>query len=213
MAKKESNFTNMVIALFTITFIASAALGLVNELTNKAIIDANAKAQSKAIASVLPAFESLDDSYKVLPKGEQDSLEFFPALDAEGKTVGTAVKTYTKNGFSGLITVMVGFDPEGKISGFQVLAHQETPGLGSKMGAWFSDITKEKQNIVGMNPAKSNLTVSKDGGDVDAITAATISSRAFLESIRRAYSTWKGQVDATTSATSQNKDYSEGGNS
>jgi electron transport complex protein RnfG len=204
MAKRESNFKNMIVTLFAVTFIASAALGLVNELTKDAIEQANIKAQNSAIAAVLPKFDKLGKSYSYTPDGETGNIDFFPALDAKGEKVGIAIKTYTNNGFSGLITVMVGFTNDGNIYGYQVLNHQETPGLGSKMNDWFRNETKEKQNIIGKSPGKANFTVTKDGGDIDGITASTISSRAFLESIQRAYNSWKKQTDANSGASNKN---------
>ena len=198
---RESNFKNMVVVLLAVTFVASAALGLVNELTESAIEKANADIHNKAIAAILPEFNYLGDSYKLLPEGDADSIELFPAFSADSQWVATAVKSYTKKGFSGLFTVMVGFDKEGTITGFKVLEHKETPGLGSKMEAWFSEKEKPGQYVIGKNPGTDNFTVKKDGGSFDAITAATISSRAFLESVRRAYTTWKGQPDAMSGAT------------
>ncbi len=193
MALPESNFKNMFLALFGVTFVAAAILGLVNEGTKAAIAKADIEQQNIAISTILPPFAYLGKSYKSLPKDEKDSLQFFPAFGRDSVLVGTAVKTYSRKGFSGLVTVMVGFTAEGNISGFRVLEHKETPGLGSRMAVWFSDKNKQKQNVIGTNPDISNFMVMKDGGSFDAITAATISSRAFLESIRRAYNTWKSE--------------------
>jgi len=210
---KESNFKNMVIALFAVTFVASASLGVVNEFTKGAIEKANIDAQNKAVAAVLPAFNILGKSYKVLPEGETDTLELFPALDKDSVTIATAVKSYTKKGFSGLFTVMVGISADGTITGYNVLQHHETPGLGSKMALWFSNKDKPDQLVIGKNPATDNLTVKKDGGSVDAITAATISSRAFLESVQRAYKAWKSHSDQQNSGTEQIGVKKEGANS
>lgn len=191
MAQPDSNFKNMFLALFGVTFVAAAILGLVNEGTKAAIAKADIEQQNIAISTILPPFAYLGQSYKSLPKDEKDSIQFFPAFGKDSTLVGTAVKTYSRKGFSGLVTVMVGLTSDGNISGFRVLEHKETPGLGSRMAVWFSDKNKPKQNVIGTNPDKSNFMVMKDGGSFDAITAATISSRAFLESIRRAYDTWK----------------------
>ncbi len=210
---KESNFKNMVIALFAVTFVASASLGVVNEFTKGAIEKANIEAQNKAVAAVLPPFDKLGASFKVLPEGETDILIFFPALDKDSITIATAVKSYTKKGFSGLFTVMVGFSADGKITGYNILEHHETPGLGSKMALWFSNEEKPGQNVIGKNPAADNLMVKKDGGSVDAITAATISSRAFLESVQRAYKAWKSHTDQQNSVPKQNGTNQEGTNS
>jgi len=191
MAQPASNFKNMFIALLAVTFVASTILGVVNEATKSAIIKADLEQQNLAIATILPPFAFLGSFYKVLPDGEQDSLLCVAAYGKDSSRVGTAIKSYSKKGFSGLITVIVGFTVEGNVSGFKILEHKETPGLGSKMAVWFSDKNKPKQNVVGANPAINNFTVVKDGGSIDAITAATISSRAFLESVKRAYAAWK----------------------
>jgi electron transport complex protein RnfG len=95
---------------------------------------------------------------------------------------------------------MAGIDTKGNFSGYQVLEHAETPGLGSKMDQWFNNTEKPGQNVLGKNPAANKFTVSKDGGDIDAITASTITSRAFLEALVRAYDTYDKNSDATSGA-------------
>jgi electron transport complex protein RnfG len=187
--KKESTFTNMVLVLFIITLVASAALGGLYELTKEPIAAAKLAKKLKAIKEVVPAFDNnpSDDVYKV-GINEKDSLEFYPAK-MDGKLVGTAVKTFTTQGFSGYVWVMVGFKPDGTINNYSVLEHKETPGLGTKMEPWFkqTDPAKAKASIIDKNPGTSKFIVSKDGGDIDAITAATISSRAFLDAVQTAY--------------------------
>ncbi len=190
-------------SLFGVTFIASAALGLVNDATKDAIAEAEKNKQVKAIAAVLPEFDHLGSTEKALPVNGKDSLEIIPALDAGNQVIGNAVKTYSYNGFSGYIEIMVGFNPHGVITGYRVLKHAETPGLGSKMNTWFCDSTRSQQNIIGKNPGEQKLTVSKDGGSIDAITAATISSRAFLESVNQAYNVLNKMYDGVTSASSK----------
>ena len=198
--KKESTFINMVLVLFIITLVASAALGGLYELTKEPIAAAKLAKKLKAIKEVVPAFDNnpSDDVYKV-GINEKDSLEFYPAK-MDGKLVGTAVKTFTTNGFSGYIWVMVGFKPDGTINNYSVLEHKETPGLGTKMEPWFkqTDPAKASCIILGKNPGTNNLTVSKDGGEVDAITAATISSRAFLEAVQTAYNEYSKQIEGGT---------------
>lgn len=206
MAKPQSNFRNMVIALLGVTLVASASLGLVYDATKAPIAKAEMDKQTNAIAAVLPAFDKLGDTYKMLPTDGKDSIEIFPALDANNTEVGKAVKTYTYKGFSGYIEIMVGFDKQGSITGFKVLKHAETPGLGSKMDEWFSNTEKETQNIIGLKPGNTGLKVTKDGGNIDAITAATISSRAFLDAINRANATANSQyIDGSSSATKKEK--------
>lgn len=117
---------------------------------------------------------------------------------------GTPIKVAV-DGFGGTMEVMVGFAADGTILGYKILQHQETPGLGDKAGAWFQNADKPGQCIVGRQ-ATGEFTVSKDGGDVDAITAATISSRAFLKAINTAYAEWKSTVDANAGATAMVED-------
>jgi Na+-translocating ferredoxin:NAD+ oxidoreductase subunit G len=195
MAKRESTFTSMVVTLFAVTFIAAAALGFVYDFTKDAIELSKMKAQSEAIKKVLPEFEELGQTWKVAVSLQGDSLEFFPAFK-NGEKVGVAVKTYTNNGFSGYISIMAGIDSSGNLSGFEVLEHAETPGLGSKMGAWFSNREKPGQSVIGKNPVTHQFKVKKDGGDFDAITASTITSRAFLEALVRAYDAYEESENA-----------------
>lgn len=197
MAKRESTFTNMVVTLLLVTGIAATALGYVYDLTKGPIAAAKLKAQQEAIEKVLPEFDELGESFKVPTEGGGDSLEFFPALKG-GELVGTAIKTYTKKGFSGFISIMAGIDKSGNFSGYEVLDHAETPGLGSKMGVWFKNTEKPNQYIIGKNPKSSKFIVSKDGGDIDAITASTITSRAFLDALTRAYNSYEEKSDATS---------------
>lgn len=183
MAKKESNFTNMVITLFLVTFIASTALGFVYNLTKNPIEAAKLAKKTQAMQKVMSGFTNnpFDEAYKVPANG--DSLTIYPAKD-NGNLIGYAVETYSNNGFSGTIKLMVGLRPDGTINDIVVIEHKETPGLGDKIESGKSDWSDQFE---GKNPANFSLKVKKDGGDVDAITASTISSRAYTEAVQRAY--------------------------
>jgi Na+-translocating ferredoxin:NAD+ oxidoreductase subunit G len=187
MAGKESTFLNMVLTLFLVTLAASAALGYIYEITKGPIAEAKLQKKINAISLVVPEFDNNPNAemFKV-PNGEGDSLEIYPA-SMSGQQVGYAVKTFTKKGFSGLIELMVGFNMEGKIHNISVLFHAETPGLGDKM-------TKKKSKwsdqYNGKDPASSNIKVKQDGGEIDAITASTISSRAYSDAVNRAYAAY-----------------------
>lgn len=188
MAKKESTFINMVYVLFLVAAIAGLALGAVYNVTKEPIELAKKAKIESAIKEVLPEFDELKPQYLVMSydgNKPKDSLTFFDAYK-EGQYVGTAVNTYTMKGFSGLIKLMVGFQPDGTISNVSVLEHKETPGLGTKMAE-----PKFKDQFMNQNPESFNLKVTKDGGEVDAITAATISSRAFSDATERAFQTFK----------------------
>ncbi len=202
MAGRESNFRNMVITLFLVTFVAAGALGLVYEFTKEPIRVAKLKAQTEAIEKVLPSFDQLGETFKVAAENGEDTIEIFPAYQGE-ELVGYAVKTFTNNGFSGFISIMAGIDNSGNFSGYEVLEHAETPGLGSKMNDWFRSEEKPAQNVIGKNPESTQFEVSKDGGEIDAITASTITSRAFLEAMRRAYRAYEEQDDLNTGSAGQ----------
>jgi len=198
MAKRESSFVNMLVTLLLVTGIAATALGLVYDITKGPIEVAKLKAQTEAIKAVLPEFDELGEVQTTTPSDGGEAVELFPAYK-DGKLVGTAVKTYSKNGFGGLISIMAGIDKDGNISGYSVLEHAETPGLGSKMADWFKNPDKPNQNVIGKNPGSTKFSVSKDGGDIDAITASTITSRAFLDAINRAFNSYNN-IDATSGA-------------
>jgi electron transport complex protein RnfG len=184
MAKTESTFRNMVLSLTLISLGAAACLGFVYEFTKKPIELSNLNKKLDAIKLVVPEFTNNPNSEMFkLPTGEGDSLEIYPAKKGD-VVVGYAVNTYSKKGFAGKITLMAGFRPDGSILNIKVLEQKETPGLGTKMTEpAFKDQFNDK------DPAQFNLKVKKDGGPVDAITAATISSRAFCDAVQRAYST------------------------
>jgi len=189
MATIESSLKNMLLTLLVITAIAGTSLGFVYKLTEEPIAAAKAKKQQEAIKMVVPEFSNnpADEALEVTSK-EGLPIKLFPAKK-DGKLVGVAVETVSNKGFAGNVSIMVGFKPDGTIENYQVLEHKETPGLGTKMDVWFKT-DKGNQSVVGKNPGKNNLTVSKDGGEVDAITAATISSRAFLDAVRIGYETF-----------------------
>ena len=190
MTKLESNFRNMFLVLLGITAIAAASLGAVYTATIGPIQEATLQKQQKAIEEVAPAFNNNPAVEKIEVELNGGIITIFPAKK-DGETVGAAVETFTNKGFSGLVKLMVGFDKEGNILNYTLLEQQETHVLGSKMGEWFRS---SKVNIKGKNPGKNNMTVSKDGGDVDAITAATISSRAFLDGIQNAYQAYQQEI-------------------
>lgn len=194
MAKTESTLKNMVLTLLVITGIAGASLGSMHELTKEPIAAAKKAKQESAIKLVVPEFNNNpgEEVYEATSK-EGFALKFFPAKK-DGELVGTAVETMTNRGFGGDVKIMIGFKPDGTIINYQVLEHKETPGLGTKMGEWFKT-DKAHQSVLGKNPGTNNLTVSKDGGEVDAITAATISSRAFLDAVRVAYETYTANAE------------------
>ncbi len=206
MAKLENSLKNMVLSLTAITLVVGGLLGAVAYVTAEPIAQAAADKQTAAIAAVVPAEGATVGEAQVKTAANGTEATIFPVMK-DGQLVGNAVKATSKNGFGGNITIMIGFDVEGNILGYSVLdCSNETPGLGAKMPDWFQ--ATGKGNVIGKNPSKNNLTVSKDGGEVDAITAATISSRAFCDAIAQAAGVLGARIcsDASTSASQQVKE-------
>ena len=183
MAKKESTFLSMVATLFVVTLVAAGLLGSVFALTKEPIRLAELKKKNEAIQVVVPGFdnEPSQEVERIFMDG--DSLYLYSARLGE-ELLGTAVETFTNIGFSGEFKLMVGFAPDGSIIDIAVIKHAETPGLGDKMEKRKSDFSVQ---FMGKHPDSFKLAVKKDRGDVDAITASTITSRAYCDAVTRAY--------------------------
>ena len=198
MKKLESSLKNMVIVLTVISVVAGGLLAYVNNVTAGPIEKIKAETLANALKSVLNAEEMPQVS-------STESIDDFTIIYVTDK--GTAVQAAT-DGFGGKVKVLVGFSEDGSICGYSLLEHAETPGLGAKADVWFQE--GQKGSIIGKNPGEKELTVSKDGGEIDAITASTITSRAFLLAVNNAYKAFSGQgADAMTSATPQNAEEGE----
>ena len=181
--KKESTLINMLVALLVIAAVSGGVLGLVYGVTKDTIAQVDQKKNEAAIQAVLPLEGEITYKADTMTFSDEGVDMTFPcnlAYDANGNFQGAAVKT-SEGGFGGKIDMMVGFLADGTIKGTSVLSHAETPGLGANMTGKFKD------QFVDKNPADFRLIVKKDGGDVDAITAATITSRAFSKAVDKAY--------------------------
>ncbi len=223
MKKLQSNILNMALMLTLIAVVAAGLLAWVNNVTSGPIEEINNLAIENGIKSVI--LGDRDIQFTVEAPVEKDGFVFHGVNDQNGNLIGTAVESTDRNGFGGALKVMVGFNPEGVILGYTVLEHSETPGLGAQADDWFRQSSAEaaqqsgivdvllgapgkpgNHNIIGMNPGDDMMTVSKDGGDVDAITASTITSRAFLRAVNNAYKAVFGYTaaDGVSGASSQN---------
>lgn len=186
MAKKaQSTLINMLLSLTIIAAVAAAALAFVSNVTAEPIAQAEKAKTENAIKAVLPEFANLETK-------DIDGTTCNLAYDANGQLVGAALLASSMKGFGGELGVMFGFDAEGNITGYQVLKTSETPGLGAKAGEWFQQ--DGKSPVIGMNPEKNNINVKKDGGEVDAISGSTITSRAFCDAVANAYEIYKKGV-------------------
>ena len=181
MAKTESTLKNMILSLVTISLVASLALGSIYNVTKEPIEMAAKAKQQNAIKEVLPEFDSIV-AFKSMPATGKDSVALFTAFKG-GQYIGTAVATYSNNGYNAeQIQLMMGILPDGSLKNISVIQQKETPGLGTKMAE-----PKFKDQFTGENPDQFIIKVKKDGGNVDAITAATVSSRAFCDAVQRGF--------------------------
>ena len=207
----KSTLKNMTAVLFGITLVASAGVGVVNMITAEPIAAAKEAATVAALNEVLPTFDETTNAELTI---DELPITVYTATK-EGVVSGYAVQTMTKQGFGGTIRMMVGFTPDGEVVNVNVLEQSETPGLGTKM-------TDEGNPLItsfkGKNPADMKLAVKKDGGDVDALTAATISSRAYVDAMNRAWTAYKNvsagiaPADAATGATALTEATAESAN-
>src|SRR5574344_1610514 len=183
MMAAESNLKNMVLCLFVVCLVCSAILAVVYAGTKAPIEKTNAANTAKAISLVVPEF----DSTPVLASAQYDGKDYpYYTVSKGGQVIGYAIQS-TTIGFGGPLTLMVGITMDGKIYNTSVLQHSETPGLGAKCTSDQKFINQFK----GFDPASKQLAVSKDGGDVDAITASTITSRAYTLAIKNAVEDFK----------------------
>lgn len=206
MEKLKSTLPNMVGVLTVVAALCGGILAYMYGATKPAIDAQAEKALNDGISAVLNgnAGKKLAEPKEITRNVNNKDLTYV-VYEMEN---GTAVQSTDPNAFGGNLTILVGFDKEGTILGYTVLEHAETPGLGAKADLWFQSPEKggasDKSSIVGKNPGKSNFTVSKDGGDIDAITASTITSRAFLRAVQEAYNTYTNSTsDGNTGATQQ----------
>ena len=185
----ESTLKNMVAVLFGITLVASAGVGVVNMITVEPIAQSKQAATTAALTEVLPPFDETTSEELTI---DEMPITVYTATKG-GVVAGYAVQSMSKLGFGGAVRMMVGFDPDGRVVNINVLEQTETPGLGTKMcdegtpllGSAKGQRLEDKQLVDG------KLAVRKDGGDVDALTAATISSRAYVDAVNRAWMAYK----------------------
>ena len=196
----KSSLTNMVLVLTLVCLGAAAAVAVIYSVTKDPIAAAATAKTNKAIEEVVPAFDN-NPSEEVLNIAadlqKPDETNKVYVAKKGGEIVGYAIESTTKKGFGGAFSIMVGFTPDGKVYNTSVLSHSETPGLGAKItdkASHFITQWKDKN----LTDGSVNISVKKDGGDIDAITASTISSRAFCDAMEIA-------ANVFSNITSENK--------
>ena len=192
MEKLKSNLPNMVGILTTVAVLCGGILAYVNDLTDAPRKEAAQNALNAGIEQVMGGKCKVEKPDTIIRTVDGKTLTYI----AYKTDKGTAIQSTDPNGFGGNLTVLVGFNNAGDILGYTILETAETPGLGAKADKWFQSVenggNSEKSSIIGKNPAKNQLRVTKDndGGEIDAITASTITSRAFLRAVQEAYNTY-----------------------
>ena len=204
MKKLRSTWYNMACVLTGISLVAGVALASVNKMTTDTIQELNEKREQAAIAQVLGGGKVKVEKVDTIAINDNN----FIVMNAGKKGVAVKAVDPQNASFGGGLTIMVGISPAGKVLGYSVLETHETPGLGAKAAQWFQK--GEKGDIFGRNLKEKELVVSKDGGDVDAITASTITSRAFLRAVNAAYKAYcqtqqdAPEADGVSGASQQN---------
>ncbi len=186
MKPLKSSLSNMILALLAVAVLSAAALGYVYQITKEPIARAKDKKTLDAVREVVGNFDNnpfAERTEITTPDGKY-KLEVYPARE-NGLLTSFAVKTFSDNGFGGRIELIVGMWMDGTIIGYKVIEQKETPGLGTK-------ITEKKfaGQFTGLN-AYDDISLKKDGGTIDAITGATISSRAVIDAVKKVLSTYR----------------------
>lgn len=180
--KTASTLPNMVLILVIVACLSALLIGMTYRITKEPIQQAKDQKELEAIAEVAGEFNNnpFEEQMTILDKNKKP-VTIYPARQ-DGTVTSIAVKTYTNKGFGGKIELIVGFAMDGSLNGYKVIEQKETPGLGTKITE-----PKFKDQFVRLNPRRDIIKVKQDGGEIDAITAATISSRAVTDAIDRAY--------------------------
>ncbi len=202
MQKLGNTLVNMSVVLTVVAIVTGGVLAYVNDVTSDPIKQQKQESLASGIKAVMQDNNLQVVSTDTIKKTEADGKEYtyvvYGTANSKGEPLGKAVESATM-GFGGALRVLIGFSASGDIKGYTILETQETPGLGAKADQWFQ--AGNKGNIIDKNPGVDNLTVSKDGGVVDAITASTITSRAFLKAVTQAYfAVQETLAEATTGA-------------
>lgn len=199
MERLKSNLQNMVGVLVGVAFVCALLLAIFNKVTSGPVAEQAAKALQDGIKNVMQSDSVVVEGDTIVEKEFNGKMLSFVVHNTNK---GVAIESTDPNAFGGNLKVLVGFAEDGEILGYTILESAETPGLGAKAVEWFLD--EAPGDIVGLNVWKNNLTVTKDGGEVNAITASTITSRAFLRAVTQAWSAYRGDKDdAKTGATEQ----------
>lgn len=174
--RKSEKTLVFILVLAIISALSASLVSVVYSITKPKIESIKKQALIDAANIVLPESDQVVQKVKDLgPDGEK--LEYFEGVK-DSKTTGYAFTTENNKGYGGNIQILMGVDTKCKITGFQIIQHAETPGLGDQAAKQFF-----KGQFEGKGLDNFKFMVKQDGGDVDAITAATITSRAVTKAL------------------------------
>lgn len=187
MDKKNPTVVQMMVVLMVIAIVCSAGVAAVHSVTEDPIAASRAAKLQKSLSVVLPEFDNDPSKDTLTIKIDENSSAFCYLAKKGDQVVGYAIKAGNKDAYNGLIEILVGLDKDGKVQGTSPVTLAETPGLGQKAANPDDPFVKQ---FVGLDPSQKKLSVKKDGGDIDAISAATITSRAFTKTVQTAYNAY-----------------------
>ncbi len=185
--KKKSTFWNMIFSFVTVSFCASVAVSFIYAQTKSSIQENKKNAELSAIVELFgDDFDNnpLEEKINIEEKNGK-SIEIY-LLRNNNTIYAMAINSYTTKGFGGDIYMLVGFYLDGTMAGYKVIEHKETPGLGSKMNE-----DKFRNQFENLFLHDEDIALKQDGGKIDAITSATITSRAVIDAINRAKDTYE----------------------
>ncbi|MCU0662498.1 MAG: RnfABCDGE type electron transport complex subunit G [Myxococcota bacterium] len=193
----------MLIVLTGISAFAGLSLAAFNDQTKDAIAASERENTLRTVRKVLPTSDDPNPCQKYEPRFDNKPDEDMVCVDGVtiyrarkgSEIVGLAFATTGDRAYSGKFNLLVGLDSSGKVIGVEVLRHAETPGLGSKI-----EDCKWRDQIIGNDPKTMVWKVRKDGGPIDQITGATISSRAMLDGVQDALTLIEQKKDAIMNA-------------
>ena len=182
MSKQHSQLFRILIVMLIVTIVSSGLLGIIYCITKEPIQEAQNRLISEGLKEVIVTeFDNDPFDEKITVRHNKEKFTIFPARK-DGYITSIVMKSFSNQGFGGKMEVIVSFLLDGTVGDFKVINHKETPGLGSKV----NDLSFRK-NVAGLSPNSDSFKVRKDGGEIDAITGATISSRALIDAIQKAY--------------------------
>lgn len=191
----------LIVALTVTCVISAFALAWVNSLTKGPIAKQEKLNRLQAIKAVLPPFDNdpVKDAKELVvgrdKKGNPKVVTFFLGKKI-GEVCGVAFETVGE-GYGGFIYVMLGVNPAGEVTGIYILKHLETPGLGANIERPEFIRQFRGKSLANSKLVRGELAVTKDGGDIQALTGATISSRGVVQAVNwglKVFEKYKGDI-------------------